>query len=135
MKTMSLLLAAIVVSLSVCFATQIGTEEAYERNYSLEGLPVYVKNMRKEANQSSIDAYKVDASTLVFLIKQSVDPDGWGEEGIKISATNHKGMDVLRIAQTPLNHEKITELLSKLKKASPYYVENDTELFGVAPAK
>ncbi|MCU0714073.1 MAG: hypothetical protein MUC43_18600 [Pirellula sp.] len=135
MKKMSLLLAAIVVSLSVCFATQVGNEEPYERNYSLEGLPVYVKNIRKGASQSSLNEYKVDTTTLVFLIKQSVDPDGWGEEGIKISATNHKGMDVLRIVQTPSNHEEITDLLSKLKKASPHYVDNDVELFGVAPTK
>jgi hypothetical protein len=132
---MALFFATIVLSLSVCFATQIGKKEQYERNYSLEGLPVYVKDIRKEASQSSLNEYKVDTTILVFFIKQSVDPDGWSEQGIIISTTNHKGMDVLRIVQTPLNHEKISELLSKLKKASPYYVESDAELFGVAPTK
>lgn len=124
-----------VLGLSVCFATQAGKEKPYERNYSLEGLPVYVKDTLKVASQSSLNEYKVDTTTLVFLIKQSVDPAGWSEEGIVIGTTNHQGMDLLRIVQTPLNHEKITDLLSELKMASPYYVENDAELVGVAPGK
>lgn len=135
MKMLALFLAIIFLSLSVCFATQFDKKDHDERNYSLEGLPVYLKAVRDQTNQSSLNEYTVDTSILVYLIKQSVDPDGWSEEGVAISATNHKGMDVLRIVQTPLNHEKITELLMTLKSASPHYVKPDAELFGVAPKK
>lgn len=135
MKTMSLLMVSIVLSLSICFTTQIDDEKPYERNYSLEGLPVYLKVESRGTNQPSPVEYHLDTTILVFFIKQSVAPDGWHEEGIKISATNHKGVDVLKIVQTPENHEKITEILSKLRKASSYYVEDRLELFGSTPAK
>lgn len=41
----------------------------------------------------------------------------------------------LTVLQTPENHEKITEILSKLRKASSYCVEDRLELFGSTPAK
>jgi hypothetical protein len=133
MKTISLL-AAIVLCVSIGFATQAGHGELEELDFALEGLPVYVQETRKGPNQASTNEYKLDTTTLVFLIKQSVDPDGWSNPKVKIAPSNLRGRDVLRIVQTPLNHEKIAELLAKLRRASPNYVE-DEDLIGVSQAK
>lgn len=133
MKTIALLVAtALTVSLS--FATHSGQGGLKELNFSVEGLPVYVQAARKGPNESLIHEYKLDTTTLEFLIKQSVDPDGWSNPGVEVFPTSVRGRDVLRIVQTPLNLEKIADLLSRLRKASPNYVE-DVDLIGVPPTK
>jgi hypothetical protein len=133
MKTIALLVAT-ALTVSVSFATHTGQGELKELNFSLEGLPVYVQDARKGPNESLTNEYKLDTTTLEFLIKQSVDPDGWSNPGVKIAPTSHRGRDVLRIVQTPLNHERIADLLSRLRKASPNYVDEE-ELFGVPPTE
>jgi hypothetical protein len=134
MKTITVL-AAIVLCVSVGFATQTGHGELKELSFSLEGLPVYVQDVHKGPNESLTNEYKLDTTTLELLIKQSVDPDGWSNPGVKIAPTSNRGKDVLRIVQTPLNHERIADLLSRLRKASPNYVEEDEDLIGVPPTK
>jgi hypothetical protein len=134
MKTIALLVA-IALTVSVCFATQTGHGELRELNFSLEGLPVYVKDAIEVPDQSSVHQYKLDTTVLVFLIKQNVDPHGWNNQGPKIESSTVRGRNVLRIVQTQVNQEKIAELLSKLRKASPHYVEKEEEFLGVSTKK
>jgi hypothetical protein len=133
MKTIALLVAT-ALTVSVSFATHMGQGDLRELNFSLEGLPVYVQDARKGPNESLINEYRLDTTTLEFLIKQSVDPDGWSNPGVTISPASDRGSDVLRIVQTPLNHERIADLLFRLRKASPNYVE-DEDLIGVPTTK
>jgi hypothetical protein len=79
MKTIALLVAT-ALTVSVSFATHTGQGELKELNFSLEGLPVYVQDARKGPNESLTNEYKLDTTTLEFLIKQSVDPDGWSKD-------------------------------------------------------
>ena len=133
MKTIALLVAT-ALTLSLCFASHTGQGELKERNFLLEGLPVYVQDARKGQNEPLTNEYHLDTSTLEFLIRQIVDPDGWSNPGVMIAPASDRGRDVLKIVQTPLNHERIADLLFRLRKASPNYVDvGEEELFGVPP--